>query len=262
MAEPGSTPCAPRRIGDWGDEGAGGSVLALVEAIAGPSGLVPVGVLRLCRAARANAYTPTLLAGLSAGLSALQSQVRAVVIETDGQGAFCGGADLDLLATAQPADALDLLSQQVFSQIANSALPTVAAVQGAAVAGGCELALACDLRVAAPGARFSLPETGRGLVPAAGGCARLSALVGGAVARELIVFGGVLDSTRALGLGLIAEIDADPRAAARRWAAAAGARDPVALRLAKELLRPAGEAAALQAERHAEALLYALRERR
>ncbi|MFM2247767.1 MAG: hypothetical protein RL071_3842 [Pseudomonadota bacterium] len=234
-----------------------GLVHVEVEAVRFGGQDVPVGVLRLGRPARANAYTPAMLRALEAGLRRLEGEARALVVEAEGAGAFCGGADLGLLAAARPEDALDLLSQRVFSAISTSPLPSVAAVQGPAVAGGCELALACDLRVAGPAARFALPETARGLVPAAGGCARLAALVGGAVARELILFGRPLSAERALQLGLIAELVDDPRAVARALAAAAGARDPLALRLAKDLLRPTDEAARLQAERHAEALLYA-----
>lgn len=218
-----------------------------------------IGVLCLCRPARANAYTPAMLQGLLQGLAALEPEARALVIESEGEGAFCAGADRAGLAAASPLDALSLLSQRVFSAIADCALPVVAAVQGPAVAGGCELALAADLRVAGPAARFALPETALGLLPAAGGTQRLARLVGGAAARELILFGGQLSAERALSLGLVAELHADPRARARAWAAQAAARDPVALRLAKGLLRDPLEHAGLAAERTAEALLYALR---
>jgi enoyl-CoA hydratase/carnithine racemase len=146
-----------------------GLVHVEVEAVRFGGQDVPVGVLRLGRPARANAYTPAMLRALEAGLRRLEGEARALVVEAEGAGAFCGGADLGLLAAARPEDALDLLSQRVFSAISNSPLPSVAAVQGPAVAGGCELALACDLRVAGPAARFAQPETARGLVPAAGG---------------------------------------------------------------------------------------------
>ena len=232
-----------------------GSVRVSLERHGGAA----IGVLCLCRPSRANAYTPAMLEALLQGFTQLSAEARALVIESEGAGAFCAGADRAGLAAASPLDALSLLSQRVFSAIADGPLPVVAAVQGPAVAGGCELALAADLRVAGPGARFSLPETALGLLPAAGGTHRLARLVGGAVARELILFGGQLSAERALGLGLVAELHADPRARARAWAAGAAARDPVALRLAKGLLRDPLEQAGLSAERTAEALLYALR---
>lgn len=218
-----------------------------------------VGILCLDRPHRANAYDRAHLDALDRALDDLVGAgARALLIEAAGDRAFCGGADLDELAQHGPLDALDLRSQQVFDRIARCPLVSVAAVHGPAVAGGCELALACDLRVVGPQARFSLPETALGLIPSAGGTTRLTALVGPSVARQVILAGRVLDATQAVALGLAMELAPDPRARGRELAAQVATRDPLALRLAKEII--AGDpAASLRAERLAEALLYTRR---
>ncbi|MCK6502917.1 enoyl-CoA hydratase/isomerase family protein, partial [Myxococcota bacterium] len=129
-----------------------------------------VGILCLDRPHRANAYDRAHLDRLEQALDeVVEAGARALLIEAAGDRAFCGGADLDELSRQGPLDALDLRSQRVFDRIARCPLVSVAAVHGPAVAGGCELALACDLRVVGPAATFSLPETALGLVPSAGG---------------------------------------------------------------------------------------------
>ena len=183
-----------------------------------------------------------------------------VVVQSTGDRAFCGGADLGAMRTATPLDALDLLSQRVFAELADSPVVSVAAIQGAAVAGGCELALACDLRVVGPAARFALPETALGLIPAAGGCTRLPRLVGQSVARQVILAGGTISAEQAVRWGLAVDpIATDPRAEAHRIARTIAERDPVALRLAKQVLGRDGRHASLEAERVAEAVLYGRR---
>lgn len=213
-----------------------------------------VTVLTLDRPERAHAYNRALLDALDAALSALADPV--VVITSAGP-AFCGGADLEEMAQADPLDALDMRSQAVFERLARAGAVSIAAVGGAAVAGGFELALACDLRVGGPEARFWLPETGLGLIPSAGGCTRLPRLVGGARARELVLTGRVLEAEEALAWGLLSRLHADPRGEALRWAQQLRRRDPVALRLAKQALDSAApNQGSLDSERVAEALLY------
>lgn len=221
-----------------------------------------VGVLTLDRPERAHAYDRAHLDALEAGLDALLAAgVRALVVESTGPGPFCGGADLTELSSAPPEAALDLRSQAVFDRIARAPVVSVAAVHGPAVAGGCELALACDLRIVGPAARFMLPETRLGLIPAAGGTTRLTRLLGPAIARQVILAGRIIDAPTALQWGLAMELDEDPRARARVLAADLATRDPVALRLAKELIAGDHAVRELSAERTAEALLYARRNR-
>jgi len=163
---------------------------------------------------------------------------------------------------ADPLDALDLFSQKVFNNIARSPVVSIAAVQGAAIAGGFELTLACDLRVVGPNARFELPETALGLVPSAGGSTRLTRLVGPSLAKQVILAGRSLSAEEAFHFGLAIQICPDPRAAALALAEQIQTRDPVAQRLAKSIVDGAEDTESLQAERVAEALLYARKQAR
>ncbi len=221
----------------------------------------PIACLVLDRPQRANAYDPAMLDALEAALDQALADpaVGALVIEAAGEGAFCGGADLVQMKQADPVDALDLHSQAVFDRIARAPLVSVAAIHGAAVAGGFELALACDLRVASPAARFSLPETALGLIPSAGGCTRLTRLVGPSRAKQVILGGRDLDARTALDWGLLMALVPEPRQEARAIARRAAKRDRVAQRLAKQVIDHSDTHASLEAERVAEALLYARR---
>ena len=120
-------------------------------------------------------------------------------------------------------------SLEVFDAIAACPKPTLAVIDGPAVAGGLELALACDLRIASPRARFALPEPSLGLIPAAGATFRLPLVAGEATARQMILFGAELDAQQALAHGLVAEVVApeelDDRV--RWWAGKVGERDPL-----------------------------------
>jgi enoyl-CoA hydratase len=229
--------------------------MAILTEIAGP-----VGRIILDRPRRANAYDRQHLDAIGSSLASLEAECRVIVITSTGAGAFCGGADLAELATASPLSALDLRSQQVFNQLAASRCVTIAAVHGPAVAGGCELALACDVRVVGPAAAFRLPETALGLLPAAGGTTRLTRLLGAARAKQVILLGDTISAQQALDWGLAARLEDAPRAAAMALAATVAERDPTALRLAKLLIDADESRASLMAERIAEALLYSQRD--
>lgn len=205
----------------------------------------------LDRPGKAHAYHEKMLRALETQLDRLETPV--LVIGSTGERAFCGGADLDAMKGVEPLAALDLLSQRVFDRIARAPAISVCAVQGAAIGGGCELALACDIRVVGPRARFALPETSLGLVPAAGGCTRLPRLIGAARAKQMILCGWSVDADHAVAWGLAAEKSADPLARAKAIASGLAARDAVALRLAKGLIDGVD---GLGAERVTEALLY------
>lgn len=218
-----------------------------------------IGVLTLDRPERAHAYDRALLEALLDAARALAAEVPVVVVESTGSGAFCGGADLDEVRAASPLAALDLRSQRVFTEVARLPAVTVAAVQGAAVAGGFELAMACDLRVVGPRARFWLPETKIGILPSAGGTTRLARLVGVSRAKEVILGGREIDAAAAFAWGIAHRLAEDPRAEALSWAEEIAGRDAVALRLAKEALDADESDAALARERALEAVLYSRR---
>jgi enoyl-CoA hydratase/carnithine racemase len=131
--------------------------------------------------------------------------VRAVVLTGTGDRAFCAGADLkerESMSVDEVRAMLDSYRSEL-AWLGTAPFPVVAALNGAALGGGLELALACDLRVAAPHAVLGLPETQLAIVPGAGGTQRLPRLVGYARALELILLGRRLDAAEALELGLV-----------------------------------------------------------
>ena len=206
----------------------------------------------LHRPEKANAYTPRMLEELMNSWQRVEKEARIALIESSGSGAFCGGADLHEMKKATAEDALELLSQRVFEQISRSTVVSIAAIQGAAVAGGFELTLACDLRVACPTAWFTLPEVSKGLIPAAGGCTRLTHLLGPSIAKGVILGGEHISAVQAHNWGLVHRLSDEPRKEALEWAHSLLTKDSLALKLAKQVLT----APSLKAERLAEAILY------
>ncbi len=200
----------------------------------------PVGTLRIRRPEKANAYDAAHLDQLAAGIAALDD-CGVVVVLAAGR-SFCAGADLDELRTTRAAGdwrvALGLRSQAIFTMLSRSRFVSIASVQGPAVAGGFELALACDLRVVGAGARFSLPETSLGIVPSAGGLTRLARLCSVSVAKGVVLGGRVIDAQEAMRVGLAHREGGDEVALA--WAHELSQRPREAQQRAKERL-DAGE---------------------
>ena len=172
-----------------------------------------------------NAATIAELDGCLAGLAA-DPAVRAVILTGAGEKAFVAGADIGELAdlAAAAAERLAARGQALMDRIENLGKPVIAAVNGFALGGGCELAMACTFRYAADTARLGLPETGLGLIPGYGGTQRLPRLVGRGRALELILTGDMIDAAEALGLGLVNKVvpAAELMAATRAVAAAPG----------------------------------------
>lgn len=162
--------------------------------------------VRLGRAEKRNALTGAMLGRLGeifAGLSA-RTDLRAVILGGEGRD-FCSGTDINELAGLDESGAVSKvrLGQEVCELVEACGTPVIAAVQGAAAGGGCELALACHLRVAARGSRFSLPETTLGVIPAYGGTQRLARAVGNARALAAMLAGDAIHADEALRLGLV-----------------------------------------------------------
>lgn len=221
----------------------------------------PLAVIALARPQKANAYHQPMLAELDAALGALEgrSDLAAVVVEARGR-AFCAGADLSEIASRSPEAALNLASQRVFRRLARLPQVTIAAVHGSAFAGGMELALSCDLRLGTPSARFCMPETSLGIIPAAGGTQLLPRIIGVARAKEMILLGREIGAQEALRWGLISEVVAEDElgARARELAAAIARRGALALRLAKEAIDlPGQQEAGYRLETLAQALITA-----
>ncbi|HEY0104976.1 MAG TPA: enoyl-CoA hydratase-related protein [Rhizomicrobium sp.] len=163
--------------------------------------------------------------------------VRGVVLTGAGK-AFIAGADIGELAkvSAFEAEQASRIGQGVLDLVENLGKPVIAAINGFALGGGCETAIACTLRLAAPTARFGQPEVKLGLPPGGGGTQRLPRLIGKARALRLILTGAMIDATEALRIGLIDEIVAADQLVARAEAILTqiAANAPIAVRLALE----------------------------
>jgi methylglutaconyl-CoA hydratase len=161
--------------------------------------------LTLQRPERRNALGRALVAALRAELGRLAADPSARVVILAAQGeVFCAGADLKERAEMPQAEVAGFVDglRAMMDELAGLPQPTVAALQGPALGGGCELALACDLRVMGAGATLSLPETHLGILPGAGGTQRLARLVGASRAKELIYTARRVGPAEALGWGL------------------------------------------------------------
>ncbi|UXY32243.1 enoyl-CoA hydratase/isomerase family protein [Streptomyces sp. HUAS TT20] len=225
-------------------------------------------VIRLARPEKLNALTPAMLEQLAGHTEAVHADetIRVVLVAAEGDRAFCAGADLGAFADH---DALAVwrhwvhTGHEAFRQLACLRQPTIAVLQAGAFGGGLELALACDLRVAADTATLGLPEVGIGTLPGWGGTARLMALVGPARAKRLILTGDLVDAPTALQWGLVDEVaPADEvQETAERLAAAVARRGPVAVQLAKQVLNHATPSSAEAFEALAGALSAATDDR-
>ncbi len=199
-----------------------------------------VAVLTIEREAALNALNGELLIELAAAFDLVEgdADVRALVITGAGR-AFVAGADMQAFAEARDGFAgrdAALSGQDVMNTLAALPIPTIAAINGFALGGGLELALACDLRVAASGARLGLPEVTRGLIPGFGGTQRLQRLIGLARATDLVLTGRMVEADEALALGLVNRVVPDAVAGALALAEQCARNAPVALGLAKEAL--------------------------
>ncbi|MDZ7673241.1 MAG: enoyl-CoA hydratase-related protein [Halanaerobiales bacterium] len=137
-------------------------------------------------------------------LIAKDKNLRVVIIRGKGDKAFVAGADIKEMAGMDPIQAEEFasLGQKVFDKIEKLSLPVIAAVNGHALGGGCELALACDIRIASENAQFGQPEVGLGIIPGFGGTQRLNKIIGEGLAKEYIYTGKTIDSKKAKEINL------------------------------------------------------------
>jgi enoyl-CoA hydratase len=211
-------------------------------------------VITMNRPEARNAVNTALAQQMAHAIDELDRRDDVVVgILTGAGGSFCAGMDLKGFARGERPQ----VQGRGFAGLAEAPprKPLIAAVEGYALAGGCELVLSCDMVVAGNGARFGVPEVKRGLVPAAGGLFRLPARIPYQVAMELILTGNFMDAARAHGLGLVNRLTDDGGAldGARALAAEIAVNGPLAVRVGKEVVDravdwPAGEGFARQAE--------------
>uniref|UniRef100_A0A8D2D564 Methylglutaconyl-CoA hydratase, mitochondrial n=1 Tax=Sciurus vulgaris TaxID=55149 RepID=A0A8D2D564_SCIVU len=167
-------------------------------------------VLGINRAYGKNSLSKNLIKMLSKAVDALKSdkKVRTIIIRSEVPGIFCAGADLKERAKMHSSEVGPFVSKirAVINDIANLPVPTIAAIDGLALGGGLELALACDIRVAASSAKMGLVETKLAIIPGGGGTQRLPRAIGMSLAKELIFSARVLDGQEAKAVGLISHV--------------------------------------------------------
>jgi enoyl-CoA hydratase len=190
-----------------------------------------------------NALNGQTLRELAAAFDEVEADpaVRCLVVTGSGEKAFVAGADINELAKMQPLQAKDLAfaGQQVFARLEKMTKPSIAMVNGFALGGGCELALACTLRTASTTARLGLPEVSLGIIPGYGGTQRLSRIAGPGVAREWVLTGDLYGAEEAHRLGIVNRLFAPEalREGTMKLVETILSRGPVAIRLALETIR-------------------------
>ena len=152
-----------------------------------------------------NALNSTILREMNDFVSSIDAHTRVLIITGDGEKSFVAGADISEMAHLNEQEGFEFgrLGAQVFRKIEQLPIPVIAAVNGFALGGGCELAMACDIRIASVNAKFGQPEVGLGIIPGFSGTVRLPRLVGQGMAKELIYTGRVIRADEALRIGLV-----------------------------------------------------------
>ncbi|MDZ7263695.1 MAG: enoyl-CoA hydratase-related protein [candidate division KSB1 bacterium] len=168
-----------------------------------------IGIIKINRPESLNALNIETLGEIRDAVTALNNEEEIKVVIFTGEGkAFIAGADIKQMKDMTENDAREFsnLGQKIFDIIENLDKPVIAAVNGFALGGGCELAMACDIRIASENAKFGQPEVNLGVIPGFGGTQRLSRLVGKGIAKELIFTGDIIDAQTAFRIGLVNKV--------------------------------------------------------
>ena len=210
-------------------------ILASVEGM--------VGRIVLNRPDKLNAFTAEMLGLLEAACDELEAnpEVRVVIVSSATERAFSAGADISVGGSLGPLGKWAHWARKghrTLDRLAQMRVPSIAAIGGVAYGGGLELALACDMRIAAESARLALPEVTIGTTPAWGGTARLPALIGAARAKQMILSGQPVDAQKALAWGLVNEVvpAAQLQSRALELATHIAGNAPIAVQAAKQLI--------------------------
>ena len=218
-------------------------------------------LLRLNRPKQLNALNGAVMDALCDALEELDrdDEVRAIVV-TGNERAFAAGADIGEMAGASPVDMLLTNRIGQWDRIRKITKPVIAAVNGWALGGGCELAMTLDLIVAGEGARFGQPEISIGVIPGAGGTQRLTRAIGKSKAMRMILTGEPITAAEAERAGLVARVTQDELVVedALELAATIAEKSPIALRVAKEAVNAAYEMSLTDALAHERRLFYLL----
>ena len=198
-----------------------------------------VAVLTIDRPKALNALNPEVLADLKAAFEGIDlNAVRCVVLTGAGDKSFVAGADIGSMSTMTKAEgeAFGKLGNDIFLMIESFPLPVIAAVNGFALGGGCELAMSCDIRICSDNAMFGQPEVGLGITPGFGGTQRLARLVGMGMAKQMLYTARNIDANEALRIGLVNAVypQADLMEAAVKMANTIAKNAPIAVRGCKK----------------------------
>jgi enoyl-CoA hydratase/carnithine racemase len=228
-----------------------------------------VGTITINRPDVRNALSAQVLGDIRGALAEFRhdDEVGVVVFTGAGDRAFAAGADINELRERTFLDALASLMQAVYDEIEDYEKPTIAAVNGLALGGGCELAMACDIRIASENARFGQPEVNLSIIPGAGGTQRLARLVGKGKATEMILTGEIIGAEEAHRVGLVTRVISSDELvdAVRETARSIMSKGPLAIRLAKLAIRTGFETdlkTGLVVERLAQAVLLTSEDKR
>ena len=195
--------------------------------------------LMLNRPEARNALTPEMWRDITTAVQAADQDesVRVIILGSKGGKALAGGADIRELHDRYYMEQMRAAATKALKDLEDIYKPVICAVNGYALGGGCELAMACDIRIATKRSKFGQPETGLGFIPGAGGTQRLSRLVGLGKAKELIFTGRIIGAEEAMRIGLVNEVTEDSEEAlmeaAEKMACEIMAKGPVAITMAK-----------------------------
>ena len=215
------------------------------------------------RPEKRNAIDQTMINELHDALDGMVADgvVCCAIFTGAGDKAFIGGADIAQLRERRTDDALKRINATLFNKIESLPFPTIAAVKGYCLGGGCELSMCCDMRVSGESSKFGQPEVALGIIPAAGGTQRLPRIVGLGRAKELVLTGRIIGAHEAHAIGLVNRVfpDDEVLAGARALAGEVLKNGALALRLAKLNLNNSartGLDAGLQLEQISQAVLF------
>lgn len=194
-----------------------------------------IGIVSINRSKALNALNREVVTELEELIKTIRNmeEIRVLIIGSGKH--FAAGADIRSMVDCSVEEAKEFSFSKIFDQLADLEIPTIAAIEGFALGGGLELALACDLRIASKTAKMGFPEINLGIMPGAGGTIRGPRLLGGCRAKELILLGEIIEATRAEQMGLVNKV-VEPEELmdkAMEWAKKLSEKAPIALRVAK-----------------------------
>lgn len=200
-----------------------------------------IGLITICRPKALNALNSAVLGELDEVLDNVDLQtIRALILTGAGEKSFVAGADIAEMSSLTKAEgeAFGKKGNDVFRKLEKFPIPVIAAVNGFALGGGCEIAMSCDIRICSENAMFGQPETGLGITPGFGGTQRLARLIGAGMAKEMIYAARNISAEEAYRIGLVNKVcpQEELMPAARKLAASIAKNAPIAVRNSKKAI--------------------------